>query len=890
MTLAPGTRLGPYEIVAPLGSGGMGEVYRARDTRLARDVAIKALPAAFAQDAERVGRFEREAKLLASLSHANVGAIYGLEEAAGARYLVLELVEGETLAARLERGALPLEEALEVCRQVAAALEAAHEAGIIHRDLKPGNVMLTAAGGVKVLDFGLAKGAAASETSSDPSLSASPTLTNAATGAGVILGTAAYMSPEQARGKPVDKRTDIWSLGCVLYECLTGRKVFEGETLSDLIARILEREPDLGGLPARTPARVRELLARCLEKDARRRLRDVGDARIELEAILAARASGESGRVPAAAARAGSARATLAGGAVLALVSMAATLVVLRLGCAPAPPPLGRFELREAKGTTVSNEPMAMAVSPDGRTIAFVASDSSAIGRVYLRPLASLIAQPLAGTEGATQPFWSPDGRSIAFFAEGKLKKLAAAGGPPEVLCAAPDGRGGAWSPAGVIVFAPTSQGPLFRVSASGGDPAPASAIDSTRGELAHRFPRFLPDGRHFVFTATPPRAGRFDICVGALDSPSHRRVMSAPSGVEFASPGYLLYARGGALMAQRVDPRSLKLVGDPVHLEDSPGRGNFSGGAVVNASRGGTLAYLNEPSAETRLVSVDPGSGAQKPTAVAPARYAQLAVARDGRVALSRENADGGLDIWIADPVRGTATRSTAAPGTNELMTWSPDDAQIFFMSDRDGPQKLYVKPASGSSPEQAVVSEGAPFKRSYGWSSDGRYLFFGQLDPRTGWDVWVLPLFGDRKAVPFAKTPSNEEGGDLSPDGRWLAYQSDESGRPEIYVQAFPAGGAKYQVTTDGGFYPRWTADGRHIVFSVPPQGLSAWSVDVELQPGFRVAGSPREVVRFPANSVWNDWTAGFEHDFALVPVGGGPPPSIVVLSNWTAALRKR
>ena len=604
MTLAPGARLGPYEIVAPLGSGGMGEVYRARDPRLGRDVAIKALPAAFAADPERLARFEREAKLLAALSHPNVGAIYGLEEVAGQRYLVLEFVEGVTLATRLARGALPLEEALEVCRQIAAALEAAHERDIVHRDLKPGNVMLTPAGGVKVLDFGLAKGGAGAAPSSEPNLSATPPMTYSATGAGVILGTAAYMSPEQARGRAVDKRTDIWAFGCVLYECLAGRQAFVGETVSDLIARILEREPDLGALPGTTPQRLRELLRRCLEKDARRRLRDIGDARIEIEDVLAVRSSGTARA--AAAARSRSSLGLALFGVGIAVVTAAITLLVPRLfGQRPAPRPT-RFAVLAPPGVTLANDGAECAISPDGRSLACTVVDSAGTSLIYVRPLESLTARALPGTENGDQPFWSPDSRSIGFFADGKLKKVPVDGGGPEVLCAANNGRGGTWSPRGVIVFCPAGEGPLYRVSANGGDPQPVTTLDSTRHETAHRFPWFLPDGRHFVFSALPGRQGKNDLDVAVLDSPRRVHLLSTTGSAVYAPPGYLVYWRNASLAAQRFDPAGLRVSGEPVTLGDVPAASNYTGARVVTASKTGALAYVSGRFANTQMVWFD--------------------------------------------------------------------------------------------------------------------------------------------------------------------------------------------------------------------------------------------------------------------------------------------
>ena len=887
MRLDPGTRLGPYEITAPLGAGGMGEVYRARDARLARDVAIKALPEAFARDPERLARFEREAKLLASLNHANVGAIFGLEEADGQRFLVLELVEGETLAARLARGTLPLLESLDVCRQIAAALESAHESGVVHRDLKPGNVVLTPAGVVKVLDFGLAK-AGPQAAASDPGLSASPTMTYAATGTGVVLGTAAYMSPEQARGKPVDKRTDIWSFGCVLYECLTGRQCFSGETVSDMIASILQAEPAWNALPAQTPARVRELLRRCLEKDARRRLRDIGDARLELEDVLAARNSSTSVAAagPDLAQRRG-ALPPIAIAIVAALIGLIAGGFAGRLMThAPARAPV-RFEIADAEGMDFGTDGQQSALSPDGRMLAFVAGDSIK-SKLWVRSLETLAARPLEGTDDAALPFWSPDSRNIGFFTNTKLKRIPAAGGDADVLCDVKRARGGAWNRAGVIVFAPLSDGPLYRVSATGGDPQPVTRLDSLRHETGHRFPEFLPDGRHFLYSALPPNDGKFDIYVGALDSPGREHLLAAGSGVLYAEPGSLLYLRNGTIVAQAFDAARRRLKGEPVSLRDGAAGTSFAGGAGFSASQEGTLAYLTIKLTNAHLVWADLQGRPTGEVPVEPAPYYNVQISPDGRrVALVRATSTQETAIWVVDLERGVGTRISQEAGACEAPAWSPDGTRIAYSVSVLGPQRFVVRPADGGGTAETYLASDPAFKELYGWSRDGRYLLFGRQDPVTRWDLWLLPMDGDHTPRLYLGTPFSEQAASVSRDNRWLSYRSDESGRPEIYVQSFPTPGSKYQVTNSGGAFGAWMPGGRQIVFAQAPNPRAVRVADI--LPGSEFHLGPSHVLgAVPEESRGADLSPDGKRLLLLMPAGRPPANAIAVVLDWPGTLR--
>ena len=888
MTLTPGTKLGPYEIAAPLGKGGMGEVYRARDPRLGRDVAIKALPAAFAQDPERLARFEREAKLLASLSHPNVGAIYGLEEVEGQRYLVLELVEGETLSARLERGALPMDEALEVCRQIAAALESAHESGVVHRDLKPGNVMLTPSGVVKVLDFGLAKAGAAG-ASSDPGLSASPTMTYAATGAGVILGTAAYMSPEQARGKSVDKRTDIWSFGCVQFECLAGQQCFAGETVSDLIARILQVEPEWDALPAKTPTRVRALLKRCLDKDAKRRLRDIGDARIEIEDVIAQRTSSSSmaaGSTAHPRQRRGVQLAMVIAAAVVGVVATRGTQALFDR--APAATPV-RFEVPEPDGMTMDFDGAQSVLSPDGKSLVFVASDS-ARARLWVRSLDNTTARPLEGTEDATLPFWSADSRHVGFFTRTKMRRVPVGGGDVEDLCDVKRARGGTWNRQDVIVYAPTSDGVLYRIPAGGGDPVAITTLDSTRHETAHRFPTFLPDGQHYLFSVLPPKDGKFEIDAGELGSTRRERVLTAGSGAVYSEPGYLLYLRNGAIAAQRFNPRSRKVAGEPVTLREAVSGTSFSGGPGFSASRSGAIAYSTLRLPSTRLVWNDLAGREIGRAPVEPSSYVNMELSPDNRrVTLMRLMSNLDSEIWIGDLDRGVVTRLSQEPGTCESAHWSPDGTKIAYLVGMLGPQRVVIRDASGAGPVETYLESDPTFKELYGWSPDGRMLVFGRQDPATRWDLWLLPLEGDHTPRRYLNTPFNDQGGQISKDRRWMAYTSDESGRPEGYVQSFPAAGAKYQVTNGGGGIFAWSSDGRKLGFGLNSKPNTAMVADVVPGSEFRL-GPMSIFCSVPKDALTARPASDWKRLLTLMPAGKPPVNTTTVVLDWRGALKKR
>jgi len=899
MLLAAGTRLGPYEIVAPLGAGGMGEVYRARDTKLGRDVAIKILPDAFVADSDRVARFRREAQLLAALNHPNIAAIYGLDETDGKTAIVLELVEGQTLAEKLDglraKGSrLSLDDALPIARQIAEALESAHEKGVVHRDLKPANIKITAQSAVKVLDFGLAKMVEPGAASGAAGLSMSPTLSVHATFAGVILGTAAYMSPEQARGRPVDKRTDIWAFGCVLFEMITGRQTFDaGDTVSDAVAAILKTEPDWSALPADTPLKVRGLLRRCLEKDPSRRLRDIGDARLELDDAAAdplppARAVTADRRSRSALLAwsvAGALGLALAGVAVAYQLTVRETPAVVRFQLLA---PEGRFD------TNIGNNGLnSGTISPDGRKLAFVLNPKQ---QIWIRPIDSLTATPLAGSEGAAlDVFWSPDSRSLGFFAQGKVKKIGVDGGAPQTLCSVSGGRGGAWSRDGVIVFGQMT-GPLLQVSASGGEPSVAIQAPAASDGLWN--PSFLPDGRHVLFRVQGSTPGMF---VGTLGSDKTSKVLSVDYHARYAS-GHLLYVKDGTLLAHRFDVSTMSTTGDPVPVVDHVSYSTILG--AFSVSQGGVLTYRNAVSSgdDMQLTWVDRAGKAIR-TVGAPGAYYGLDLAPDGqRIAVHRHNDEGG-DIWVADSERGTMSRLTLdSSQDNVAPVWSPD-GRIAYSSQRGGTWAIYARASDGSGDEEKLLDQPRFLKVMKSWSPDGRYVLFMMYDAKGTGDLWVLPLFGDRKPFPFTQTPFPELFGEISPDGQWLAYHSLESGRAEVYVRPFPTGSGKWVVSTSGGTYPRWRRDGKELfyvnnlnVFS----GSPVMAVPIQTSGATFRAGIPQAL--FDTHlSADTRHSGGPANSFAVAPDGqrflmlkaagsDDPAPStITVVLNWPALLKK-
>ncbi len=896
MALAAGTRLGSYEVVAQIGAGGMGEVYRAHDTKLARDVAIKVLPANFVNDPEKLSRFQREARMLAALNHPNIATIYGLEQSGGVTCLVMELVPGETLAERVKAGPLTIEEALKIAAQIAEALEAAHEKQIIHRDLKPANVKVTPEGKVKVLDFGLAKAFVGDASTED--IGNSPTLSMAATMQGVILGTAAYMSPEQAKGKAVDKRTDIWAFGAVLYELLAGEPAFQGEDAGDILAEVVKAEPDWNRLPEAIPPTIRTLLRRCLRKDRRQRLPDAGAVRIEIEEALTAAPAVDT---PTAAAETRGWRGRIAWPAVAGVIAVIAIAFaigyVLRT---PKVPEAIRFFISlpekwslAGPGASASGVPAPLAVSPDGRRIVFLAEGTDGKYLLWVRTLDSLTPQALAGTEGDLDPFWSPDSRFIGFFADGKLKKIEVSGGPPIALCdASGPAAGGTWNRDGVIIFAPTTRSALQKISASGGVPAAATALG--QGESAHWQPFFLPDGRHFLYHVNPSPAGG-STYLASLDSAERKLLLSADSTNVLYSQGHLLFLRETTLMAQPFDTRRLALTGEAFPIADQIQTQGSNPYGVFSTSENGILVYeTGTGGAGSQLVWFD-RTGKQIGVVGDSAAYADLELSPDGKRASVSVLSQSGRrrDIWLYDVARGLRTRFTFDGEDEQSVIWSPDGSSLVFGVKRKQNLDLYQKASNGVGTEQLLFEDNVGNKYPTSWSPDGRFIlyFTGTSSPRTGADLFILPLSGDRKPIPFLNTQFNEIAGHFSPDGRWVAYYSNESGRYEVYVASFPGPGGKWQISTAGGKSARWRRDGTELFFLNPDNKLMV--AEVKGKGSSLEVGAVKPLFQTRAASPNYQYPYDVSADGQSFLINTLPEQTasepITVVVNWTEGLKK-
>jgi len=888
--LTAGSRLGPYEIAAKLGAGGMGEVWRATDTRLDRQVALKVLPEGFVDDPERHARFEREAKVLASLNHPHIATLYGLEHLGGLHALVMELVAGEDLAQRLVRGAVPVEEAIPIALQIADALEAAHEKGIVHRDLKPANVKVTPDGTVKVLDFGLAKAldpltaALSSDPSHSPTLLHSPTITHA-TQRGLILGTAAYMAPEQARGKPVDKRADIWAFGVVLWEMLAGRRLFDGATTSDVLAAVLRDEPDLRALPAELSSVARHVIARCLEKDPRRRFRDIGDVRLELE--MSGRGDPAPIAVPAAAPRARRALVLAAAGAVV-LAAAGGVLAgrLLRSG-SPAATDGIRMNLAPPPGVQWVWNP---ALDPNGTSVVYLGYDEGR-SRLYLQRFDEFDPRPLEGTEGASSPFVSPDGRWIGFDRGGRLFKVSPTGGDALALTGATaQGPGACWGDDGSIVYSSSWLGGLRQVGADGTGETAITTPDVAHGEKGHWWPQVLPGGRAVLFTVWMAKSGLNDAQVGLLDRASGTyRTLLPGSHAFFVRPHYLVYYRAGAYHAVELDPERLAVKGAPVRLLsdcrglDPAGSENVS----LAVSANGTLAYhpgLAVP--ESTLVRVDADS-TQHPLPFAARSYLSVRLAPDGGRAAVATRANGTNSLWLLDLKRGT-DEQIQADGSAWAPAWHPDGKRLAFLSMAHGDFDVYWKDLAGSGAAEPLLStpqDEAP----NGFSPDGSQLVYQGSDAEGHYALWLADLNANGRRERLVDLPSSDVGS-ISPDGRWLTFESSQQGRREIYVQRFPKQGAPVRVSRSGGSRPIWSPAGRTLYWARRGEIIA---VDYREEAGGFVTDPERVAAHL--GSPEQDALQGFDvlpdgRSFVILrSVRAAEPARLRVVRAWQAEIAK-
>jgi len=886
VTLQAGQMLSHYRLVEKIGEGGMGVVWKATDTTLDREVALKVLPETFATDPERLSRFQREAKLLGSLSHPHIATLYGLEEADGVHFLVMELVDGETLADRLMRGPLLVSEALDSFSQVAEALEAAHGRGIIHRDLKPANIKITPDENAKVLDFGLAK-ALLPETEpleSGEDLSRSPTITSTGTRQGVILGTSAYMSPEQARGKPVDKRTDIWSFGCTLFEALSGRKPFGGGTVTDTLAQVLEREPDWDVLPRGVPDPIRRLLRRCLQKAPAQRLHDIADARILLREVQAGGVDEPERPI----------RRPL----LLPLLGVAVITSILAAGAfwmwmPPTSPsvtgPVVRFVVDLPEGVGLGLEGRAPAISPDGRRIVY-AGESGTRSLLYLRRIDEIVSLELPGTLGVAfmAPFFSPDGQWVAFAAEGKLKKIFVDGGAPIGLTDCGAGAGGSWGPDGTIVYVPEWHSGLYSVPSAGGAPRPVTDLEP--GEFGHWDPQILPDGDHVLFTVWKTELADASIAVASLDTGQRKILVKGGSYARYAGTGHLVYAHSGSLLAAPFDLGRLEITGPALPVVDDIPHSIYDGRSSSSFSENGTLVYLPGGSwSARRTLSWVSRDGTREPLGVQPRSYDSLSLSPDGAT-LALTIFDRGQDqVHLLDLATGALSQLTFEH-SNWFPIWSPGGDNLSFTSPRGGPFAVYSVPADRSRPEE-ILLQGESDQFASSWSPDGRHLLL-HMNTATGHDIAVFDKEDGTTRV-VVQTRSDEDQGQFSPDGRWLAYRSNISGRFQVYVQSFPGPGSVRQVSTEGGANPLWSPAGDEL-FYLGNESLMAVSVDSS---GHRLElGRPHplfdiEDIRAPEQAVATYAYEPRSQRFLVIQKGEGEvwQTRFMVVLNWFEELER-
>jgi serine/threonine protein kinase len=895
VSLIQGTKLGPYEILSPAGAGGMGEVYRARDTRLDRTVAIKVLPEHLSSSIALKQRFAREARAISKLQHPHICVLHDVGSENGTGYIVMEYLEGETLAQRLRKGPLPIEQLLKIGIEIADALDKAHRSGIIHRDLKPANIMLTKCG-AKLMDFGLARGVAgvaASAAGGMPTFTAAATASDPVsplTGEGAVIGTLNYMSPEQVEGKEADARSDIFAFGCVLYEMATGNRAFEGKSHISVASAILEKEPQsLSIVKPTSPPHLDALIRRCLEKNPEERYACAHDVKIQLQLKAypqAARSSRGSGwKIFATAA------------ALLVAVVIGRYAGTSRAAKDAIPGPAVRATIVSPQNTTFVTTGLQggpPALSPDGEKLAFVARSQEGQTLIWVRFLNALNSRPLAGTDDASFPFWSPDSRHLGFFSRGKLKKIDIQAGPPEILGTVDVGRGGAWAPDGTILFAPGQSEVLWKVSAQGGNAERVTKFDQERQDTSHRWPQFLRDGKHFIFTVRA--AGGNGTYWASLDDPNPKLLLAANESAFYAAPGYLLFVRGGTLFAQAFDSKRLAVAGEPQALAEHVRPLEAFTRSVFSASERGEIVYQpgEQNSAGSTLGWVDP-AGKPIRSIAANESIGWPALSPEGRrlALMINDNTTASPDIWVIDLSRETRTRLTFSACVDPI--WSPDGSRVFFSSLRIGAGGIFEKRADGTGQEQPLFN-GDPSDLPFSWSPDGRFLAFRRVEKGIS-NIWIWPNFGDRKPYPFLQDRFNKNLAQISPDGKWLAYQSDESEHSEIYVVPFPSGQGRWQISSNGGRQPRWRRDGKVLFFI--GSGDKIMAAEVRESGSSLEIGKPRAIITIQTPAI-----RGFVYDVS----GDGKrfltiqpnekttdehdkttDEQLVLIQNWPAELKK-
>ena len=884
MALHSGSKLGPYEIITPVGAGGMGEVYRAKDTRLDRTVAIKILPSHLSSNADLKARFEHEARAISSLSHPHICALYDIGQQDGTDYLVMEFLEGETLADRLEKGALPTEQLLRFGMQIADALSKAHRHGIIHRDLKPANIMLTKSG-VKLLDFGLAK---SQDIVKQKNTGVSALPTEMLTAEGTILGTIQYMSPEQLEGREVDSRTDIFALGGVLYEMTTGKKAFSGESPASLISSILRDEPSLlSQVQPLAPPVLDHVVKKCLAKDPDERWQSAYDVASELKWIADASSQSVTARPSK-----NRERFLMFFLAVLLLIAVGLGILYTRRP-QETEAQLVRFTILPPMNSTFQG---TIAVSPDGKKLAFVVANENGKTNLWVRHIDSTESQMLSDTEGALYPFWSPDSRLIGYFARGKLRKMDSSSGASEILSDAPDPRGGSWSKNGMILFVPRGLGGVFQVSSNGGTATSVSNLDVTLPVLSDRWPTFLPDGRHFLYVKTTGHQQSAGIYVGSVDSKESKRLLPIASRVVYIPSGYLLYVDQEELMCRPFDATRMEFRGEAFPVAHQPWVDYYIfGSSGFSASENGVLAYRGGGNQLAQFAWYD-RAGKKLSTIGPPCKPNEPAFSPDEtRVVFYQFDSIVGIsDLWVLDLSSGQLSRFTFDPSDDNTAVWSPDGTHIVWSSCRSGQYELYMKLADGSGTDEPLLATRST-KFPDDWSPDGKYVLYSNHDPKTKTDLWLLPLAGDRKSFPYLQTPATEVFGHFHPNGKWITYVSDESGQREIYVQSFPTSkGGRWQISVSGGETPMWRKDGKELFYAAPDGTIM--SVDIKSSDSSFASGTPSTLFKLPGQvllgSGRSDYLVSADGQRFLIaaPVENTVSLPITVVLNWTKLIQKQ